>query len=300
MKTFVVVNGTAGAGRALRLWPRVKDELASIRPFDFGVTGRAGHAVELARDAARGGYGLVVAFGGDGTVFETANGLMREDRALATLGVIPAGSGNDIARTLGIPREPAAACELLRDPTPRHVDMFRVNDRYVVGTGGVGFDAEVAALANRWPKYLPGTITYVLAIFARLATFSPVEVELTLDGQTQRTRVLLVAVGNTQYYGGGMRVCPQARVDDGLLEVIVAGPLSKAQTIRLLPTIFSGRHILHPLVTCYRAREVTISSAVPLSIQTDGEVVGQLPVTFRVLPGALPVVAGEPLSPMEL
>ncbi len=295
-----MVNETAGAGKARRLWSRLRDGLTGPT-CDWASTRRPGHARELARDAASRGYDLVVAFGGDGTVHEVVNGIMREERAEAALGIVPAGTGNDIARSFGVPSDPAEACRVLREkPVLRRMDLARVKDRYFVGVGGAGFDAEVAALCNRWPKYLPGTITYVLGIFALLATFNPVEVELALDGEVLRQRILLVALGNTQYYGGGMRMCPLARPDDGLLEVVVAGPLGKLETIRLLPTLFKGRHILHRLVSCYRAREVSIRSATPLSLQADGEVLGQLPATFRVLPGALPVVAGEPLAPLNL
>jgi YegS/Rv2252/BmrU family lipid kinase len=300
MKTFVIVNATASAGRARGRWVRVKDQLAAVRSFDSAHTQRAGHAMELARDASAAGYELVVAFGGDGTVHETANGIMRGDPSRTMLGIIPGGSGNDIARTLGIPRDPSEACGLLKEARTRPMDLIKVGDRYCVGAGGVGFDGEVAALANRWPKYLPGPLTYVLGIVAALATFSPVELELGLDGTLHRPRAFTAAVGNTQYYGSGMRICPLAQTDDGLLDVVIVGPLAKLEVLRMVPLLFKGEHILHPKVVSHRAREVTVRCKVPLSIQIDGELVGKVPATFTNIPGALRVVAGTPLPPMDL
>lgn len=300
MRTFVIINAAASAGRARRTWARIKDQFAAIRSFDSAYTQRAGHAIELARDAAAAGYELVVAFGGDGTVHETVNGIMRADAARTTLGIIPGGSGNDIARTLGIPADPLEACGLLREPRPRLMDLMWVGDRYCVGAGGVGFDGEVAALANRWPKYLPGPITYVLGILVTLATFNPVELELELDRVLHRTRAFTVAVGNTQYYGSGMRICPLAQTDDGLLDVVIVGAISKIEALRLVSSLFKGMHLLHPKVASHRVREVRVRSRVPLSIQIDGELVGKVPATFRNAPGALRVVAGTPLPPMEL
>ncbi|HCC33746.1 MAG TPA: sphingosine kinase [Clostridiales bacterium] len=300
MKTFVIVNATASAGRARRMWIQLKDQLAAIRSFDSAYTQRAGHAMELARDASVAGYELVVAFGGDGTVHETANGIMRGDASRTVLGIIPAGSGNDIARTLGIPATPSQASELLREPRTRPMDLIRVGDRYCVGAGGVGFDGEVAALANRWPKYLPGPLTYVLGIVVTLATFNPVDLELELDGVMHRPRAFTAAVGNTQYYGSGMRICPLAETDDGLVDVVIVGALSKIEVLRMVPSLFKGLHVLHPKVTSHKAREVVVRSKVPLSIQIDGELVGKIPATFTNVPGALRVVAGTPLAPMDL
>ncbi len=300
MKAFVIINATASAGRARRIWPGIKDQLATIRSFELAYTQRAGHAMELAREATAAGYELVIAFGGDGTVHETANGIMRGGADRTALGIIPAGSGNDIARTLGIPATPVEACEFFREPRTRPMDLIQVGDRYCVGAGGVGFDGEVASLANRWPKYLPGPLTYVFGILVKLATFSPVELEVELDSVLHRTRAFTTALGNTQYYGSGMRICPQAETDDGLVDVVIVGALSKIEVIRMVPSLFKGLHVLHPKVTSYRAREVQVRSKVPLSIQIDGELVGKIPATFRNVPAALRVVAGTPLAPMAL
>lgn len=291
MSTLVIVNRTAGHGRAARIWEQVRPVLLGRgSEYAWVETLRPGHATELARDAVSQGYQRVIALGGDGTVHETVNGLALSSVAM---GVIPAGTGNDFAKTLALPRDPTQALTAIDSGRLRRIDLARANDHYYMNVAGVGFDAEVAGEANRIPKYIQGTFGYLISIFRLLPRYSPVTLTIDLDGKRLEQPCLLVSAGNGRYYGGGLKICPEAIPDDGLLDVVVGGDLGKAETLALLPRVFTGTHITHPKVKTYRAVRVRIDSPVPLLIQADGEIVGQTPATFELIPGAL-VVAGAP------
>lgn len=288
MHVHAVVNPQAGWGRGGRIWPRVRPVLEQAGwSVTTSLTERRGHAMEVAR-AARAD--LILAVGGDGTVHEVVNGVLAAG-GRAPVGIVPVGTGCDFARAIGLPRDPLAAARALTGCRRRQVDVGRVNDRYFVTIAGVGFDGEVAARVNRWPKVVGGTLLYVAGILATLATYTPVEVTLDVDGVSTRERVFLVAVGNTAWNAGGMWLVPAARPDDGLLDAVVAGPLGRLETLAVLPKVFSGRHLGHAKVRQVRGRVLRVEAARPLPIQADGELVGGLPATFSVLPQALTVLA---------
>lgn len=283
-----IINPLAGGGRAGRTWPRVR---AVLQDAGWSIvesrTERRGHAMDL---AAASSADVLVAVGGDGTAHEVANGVLRSRRSSA-LGVIPSGTGSDFARALGVPRDPLAAAQALVAARPRRVDVGAVNGRYFLTIAGVGFDGEVARLVNAWPKVLSGTVMYLLGILTTLVTYRPVDVDIALDGLSQRERLFLIAVGNTAWNAGGMWTVPAARADDGLLHTVIAGPLSRLETLVVLPRVFSGRHLDHPKVRQAHALEIRVTGATPLAIQADGESVGTLPAVFTVCPRALTVLA---------
>lgn len=206
------------------------------------------------------------------------------------MGVIPVGTGNDFARALGLPRDPAAAAGMLLAARPKLLDVGIVNGRYFLTVAGAGFDGEVAGQVNAWPKVLGGTAMYVLGILKTLVAYRPVEVEIVIDGIPNRERLFLIAVGNTAWNAGGMWMVPSARADDGILHVVIAGPLSRIETLGVLPRVYSGRHLLHPKIRQAQGREIIVTSTTPLMVQADGEIIGKLPATFRVHPGALEVL----------
>ncbi len=242
----------------------------------------------------------MAALGGDGTISEVANGLLQvaPERRCA-LGVLPGGTGNDFARTLGIPRTPVEAANALFDGETRLLDAGRVNQRYFVNVSGVGFDAEVAREANSIARKVGGIASYVVAILKELWTFSLAPVKLTIDGRTTHRNVLLVAVGNARFCGGGLMLCPAADPSDGAFDVILGEDLTKIETLLLLPRLFNGTHIRHPKVKSYRATKVTVEPERALSIQSDGEIIGTAPVTFELIPRALKVVGCRPAPVAE-
>ena len=248
MRSLVVVNPVAGKGGAPRAWARAGHALSGdgIADWECVASEGIGHARELARAAATAGCERVVAVGGDGTVYEVANGLARSDTAL---GIVPTGTGNDTSRTLGIPSEPIAAARLALTGPIRTIDLGEAEtargSTYFVNVAGFGFDAEVTTRVNALPKLVGGTVPYVAAVLQTLWRFRAPSMRITPGDQIVQGRVFLVAVANGPTYGGGMRIAPDAVADDGLFDVCVVGDLSRWDVVRLIPELYSGRHRSH-------------------------------------------------------
>lgn len=284
----LLVNPTAGKGRGSRLCQPVADRLRAHGYAVDVVIGRdADEAFDQIRNRVAKGVDALVAVGGDGLV----NMALQVVAGTATpLGIVPAGTGNDVARSLGLPLgNPVAAVDLLAASAPRAVDVGRAVGRWFGGVLSSGFDSMVNERANRmtWP---PGRSRYNVAIAAELRTFRPIPFVLELDGERWETEAMLVAVGNGTSYGGGMKVCPGASMVDGRFDVTVLGPISKLEFVRVFPQVYSGRHVDHPAVTVRRARTVSLAAA-GVTAYADGERVALLPVTCDVVPGALQVLA---------
>jgi len=284
----LLVNPTSGKGRGGRLLDPVADRLRRSGVDVDVVVGRdADEAFDRLRDRVAAGVDGVVAVGGDGLVNLALQVVGGTD---VPLGIVPAGTGNDIARALGLGLDdPVAAVDLASAGRTRRVDLGRANGRWFGGVLGSGFDSMVNERANRmtWPS---GRSRYSLAIIAELRTFRPVPYALELDGETWETEAMLVAVGNGASYGGGMRVCPDAQLDDGLLDVTVLGPIGKPEFLRVFPTVYKGTHVHHPAVTVRRARQVVLTSP-GVTAYADGERVSVLPMNVEAMPDALRVFA---------
>ncbi|HEV3474062.1 MAG TPA: diacylglycerol kinase family protein, partial [Actinomycetota bacterium] len=289
----VVANPAAGAGRARRLIPYLEEGLTRLGvDHQFVVSRDAHHAEEASREAAGAGAGAVMAVGGDGQVGACANGVVGTRTALA---VVPAGSGNDFARSLGLePRRPLASLRLLLDGATKRIDVVHARgegwDRRFVCVGGAGFDSEGNEYANSLTR-LSGTPRYVAAMLRTLVRFRMARFTIDVDGRTIRGPAWMVAVGNAPSYGGGMRIVPDAEVDDGLLDLCVVGAFSKPDFLRTFPKVFKGTHVAHPKVQTMRGRRAVLSADRPFEAYADGERLGPLPATFTVEPGALEVVA---------
>jgi diacylglycerol kinase (ATP) len=301
--TLAIVNPLAARRTPRRTWRRLRDEVPGVRDWEWLTTRYAGHATELARAAAasHGRYERVAVVGGDGTVGEAAQGLAHTDLPLA---IIPAGTGNDIARNLAIPRHPLAAARLAATGTPRTIDLGEVRTpeatRGFVNVAGFGFDAEAAERVNRLPRVVGGTLPYLVGTLQTLWRYAAPRVRLSLDGRQIEARIFLVAVGNCASYAGGMRIVPLARPDDGMLDVCLVHALSRLEVLRVIPRLYSGGHESHPAVKLFRCRSLegeVLSAAsdrapVRVSCHADGEQVGGLPVRFAIQPGALRCVTG--------
>jgi diacylglycerol kinase (ATP) len=288
----LLVNPTSGRGKGARLTEPVAERLRSLGASVDVVLGRdAGEALDKIRARVDSGVDAVVALGGDGLV----NLALQVVAGTAVpLGVVPAGTGNDFARALGLSRsDPMAVVDHIANGETRRVDLGRVGTRWFGGVLSSGFDSMVNERANRmsWPR---GRARYNVAMLAELRTFRPVPFELDLDGEVWVTEAMLVAVGNGPSYGGGMRVCAGASLEDGQLDVTVLGPISKLEFIRVFPSVYKGTHINHEAVTVKRARVVSLS-AFGVTAYADGERVASLPVACEAVPQALHVLA-PPLS----
>jgi diacylglycerol kinase (ATP) len=284
----LLVNPTSGKGRGGRLLDPVAERLRHSGIDVDVVVGRdADEAFDRVRNRVAEGVDGLVAVGGDGLVNIALQVVAGTD---VPLGIVPAGTGNDIARALGLALDdPVAAVDLASRGVTRPIDLGRANGRWFAGVLGSGFDSMVNERANRmtWPS---GRSRYNLAILAELRTFRPVPYTLELDGESWQTEAMLVAVGNGSSYGGGMRVCPDARLDDGLLDITVLGPISKPEFLRVFPTVYKGTHVNHPAVTVRRARQVVLTSP-GVTAYADGERVSVLPVHVEAMPEALRVFA---------
>jgi diacylglycerol kinase (ATP) len=283
----LLVNPTSGHGRGARVGREVA---ALLLGAGLAVRQLAGRDVresqDMAYEAVAQGTDALVVVGGDGMVHLGLQAVGGTDVAFA---VAPAGTGNDFARALGIPlRDPAAAAGIVISGTERRIDLGRTASQWFGGVVAAGFDARVNDRANRmsWPR---GRMRYNLAMLAELSVFRPVPYALELDGEAWQTSAMLVAAGNIPSYGGGMKVTPDAIMDDGLLDVMIVKPLSKARFITVFPRVYTGSHVRLPVVEVRRAKRVHID-APGITAYADGERLGPLPQTFDAVPGALRVL----------
>jgi diacylglycerol kinase (ATP) len=284
----MVVNPTSGRGHSLAAADVVQARLETGGIAVSRLTGVDGaDALQLCRAAAATGVDAIVAVGGDGMAHLALQACAGTGTAM---GLVPSGTGNDLARALGLPlNDPRASAELLAAGRTRAVDAVRCGDAWFACVLGIGFDGAVNDRANRmrWPR---GRRRYDLAVVAELRSYRPVHFVLHLDGARTEVDAMLVAVGNAASYGGGMRVCPDALLDDGLVDVVVVGPLSRTRFLRLFPRVFAGTHVTDPAVTVYRASHVTIEGPATATAYADGERMGVPPLVCAVEPGALRVI----------
>ncbi|HEY5846668.1 MAG TPA: YegS/Rv2252/BmrU family lipid kinase [Microlunatus sp.] len=291
----LVVNPSAGKGRAQAMLPQVAGTLR-----DAGVEVRIllsrdfAEARRLTTEAVLAGRGPLAVMGGDGMMHLGINTVMQCGAGLGSgripLGLIPAGTGNDLCRGLGLPpADPVAGAAVIAAGDVRTVDLMEVNGHYVGGVLATGFDALVNARANAlpWPK---GGLRYPLAVVAELSVFSPLRYRLSFDGEEREQYAMLVAIGNTSSYGGGMRICPDADPADGWLDITVVHRASRLKLLRLLPAMYSGRFVRDPCVEQLRAREVRVEGP-GLVGYGDGELIAAAPLDVRVRAGALTVFA---------
>jgi YegS/Rv2252/BmrU family lipid kinase len=308
----LIVNPHAGGGRALRLLPGVEAALrAQGRAFRVERTTSMDHARALAREARDAGE-LVAAMGGDGLTGAVA-GELRDGAGV--LVVLPGGRGNDFARKLGIPHDPVAACELLVDGAERRVDLAvasagadasgtasRGSWQAATAPGGpavgsvflgilsAGIDSDVNRIANETRLPL-GTQVYVYGLLRAIVRWREAEWQLTVDGERRTFAGYSVAVANSGVFGGGMFLAPEASLEDGMLDVVTIAAQGRPAYLRGLPRVFRGTHLRDPAVTLLQGREVAFSADRPFTAYADGDPIAELPVTVRVLPGSLRVVA---------
>jgi len=288
----LLVNPSAGKGRALEILPDVAGSLRdSGANLEILLSRDFAEAKSMAHQAIADGVDVLAVMGGDGMMHLGVNTLAAahaEGRSRTTLGLIPAGTGNDLCRGIGLPpKDAVAAAEIIAAGRSRSIDLARVAETYVAAVLATGFDALVNRRANQmpWPR---GSTRYALAVMAELRVFSPLHYRLTLDGKIRKLPAMLVAIGNTSSYGGGMLICPQADPYDGLLDVTIIHPVGRLKLLRLFPEMYSGSFVRDACVEQLRVREATVEGPGLVGFG-DGEMLGAAPLQVCSVPRALPV-----------
>jgi YegS/Rv2252/BmrU family lipid kinase len=283
----LLVNPASGGGRSLRALPAVIAELDRLgAPHRTVTTQSIEHAAGEAARAGEAGE-TVVAVGGDGLLRPIAAALKGTPNAVA---LVPCGRGNDLARVLGIPRDPAQAARMAVEGGERALDVASVDGTPYLGIASFGFDSEANRIANE-AKLIKGDAVYLYAALRALAAWKPARFEVTVDGDFHAVTGYSVAVGNSRAYGGGMLLLPHAELDDGRLDVLLAAETSKLAFLRHLPRVFKGTHLESPHAHVLKGQVIEVSSDRPFVIYADGDPIGATPATMRVEPRALRVIA---------
>lgn len=299
MKTAAIVNPRAASGKAAARWPSLVQRLGVVEAV---FTQRPGHAEDLARELLDQGFTRILAVGGDGTISETVNGFFREGTPINTaaeLGLIPMGTGGDFQRTAGIGNLDEAVRAITRGKT-RRIDVARIAferhgggraQRYFVNLASFGMGGEVALRAKNFLSSASGKAAFLYATVDVFFRYRPKTVDLSLDGHAPaRYTILNIAIGNGRYHGGGMHVCPRAKLDDGALEVTVIEALGMLALAKDLPVLYSDNVYKHPKAHHARARRITATSSETVSVEIDGEALGTLPIEVEAVPRALRLI----------
>lgn len=284
MYTFIV-NPAAGSGRAQKAMSMIENEMGAraIR-YRMLITERPGHATELAREASgMEGCQSVIAVGGDGTAYEVACGLLDSG---VPMGIIPVGTGNDLIKTVGIPADPLRALDYVLTHPARPVDVGQLNDRLFLNVSGTGFDVQVLECMEDAKKVFHGIWPYLIGIVRAIFRYRAVHVAWTVDGVTEEQDVLLCAVANGRYIGGGIPICPVAEPDDGLLDLIVVQNKPRWMIPFYLPGLLMGKVLGFSFTSHRRCTAVTMRSP-GMHLNIDGEVQAVDEVRFSVMPGRL-------------
>jgi len=288
------VNPVSGGGRALRAEPLVASYFAALgRNVQFVHSRSSEDIREQAAKAAREGYRYVVTLGGDGAFHHLVEGILGSE---AIAGFLPAGNGNDIARDLGIAGDPVSAAEVFLKSRPRTVDLIRVRFgdgrvAHFMGAGGMGLDAEAAHLANTRFKSWPGVTRYLAGTIWTFVREPAFELNAEMDGTRWAGRTLFAAVANATSYGSGVRIAPDAKMDDGWLDVVLVGEVKWKRLVEAIPIVLTTGDLRFDEVKRFRARRVVLRADRAVMVHGDGELLGESPAEFEVLPGAIRVKA---------
>lgn len=302
MKHIFIVNPAAGKGKALELIPIIKEHFTNIEDECIvRVTEYPGHATELAREYSIIEKCRIYSVGGDGTLNETVNGIAKTDSAL---GIIPAGSGNDFIRSIKAGTDIQRLISATINGIERKIDLASANGKYFINVSSVGFDAEIVFNAGKFKKLpgITGSMSYLLSLLYTTVMNKNYGIEVDIDGERQKLNILLVAIANGRYYGGGMLPAPEALLDDGYLDVCLIRETPRRRIFALFPKFMKGLHGQLEEVSFYTAKKIAIESKNDISLSTDGEVVTAKAINFEIHEKAVNVIfpaevkaSGEPL-----
>ncbi|TVZ78840.1 YegS/Rv2252/BmrU family lipid kinase [Aeribacillus composti] len=292
---YFIVNKISGNGKGLKVWKKT-EKLLQEKQINYQVrfTNRPKHAAEIAKELSSEKCYAVVVVGGDGTIHDVANGLINSN---IPLGVIPAGSGNDFARALDIPKDYKKALKRILMGKQRKIDIGRIGNEYFITVMGIGFDGKVAEINNgskykNWLNVIRlGNLSYGLSFLHVLLKYRPVSIQLMVDGEKLVfCNVWLIAIANISNYGGGIKICPNACYNDGLFDICIVHGMNKWELLRTFPKAFKGKHILHPGVTMITGKQVEVISELPVIVQGDGEILTKTPMSVTIQRGGLLII----------
>ena len=289
LDAVIILNPSAGRGRAQRAITEIQTWVKQVGwNTQFMFTERSGHATQLATIAPD--CDVLIAAGGDGTLREVLNGAMRRKGNFPTLGVLPVGTGNDFARCAGIGLNLPSAFNVLAERHTEKIDIAIAGDKFWINVAGMGFDAVVANRINQGIRFTTGTAAYVLAVISELRRFEPIRLKIKTEEESLETLAVLCAVANCQSYGGGMRIAPNANINDGKLEIVLVGEMSKSEFLRQFPKVFKGAHLGHPKVQTWQTESIEVIGPVDTPVLMDGELTAPGGFRTRVLPKAISFV----------
>jgi YegS/Rv2252/BmrU family lipid kinase len=294
VSTVFLVNPASANGSTGRKWP-----VLARRAADLGLRGdalvseRPGHLAELAAEAVRAGATQLAVVGGDGTVYEAVNGLMQAGGGEVVLALLSRGTGTDFARSLGLPRKFDEAVRVVLEGRVRTIDAgratFHHGGAWFANFAGAGISGAIARDANASSKALGGKASFMFSTVKVFARWKSAGVEAVVGGETRRGQMFEIVAMNGPYAAGGMKIAPDASLDDGLLDCVVFGDVTKLDFLTTFPKIYSGRHLAHPKIELLRGASVTVEADPPLPVVLDGEQPGTTPARFEIVPEALRV-----------
>ena len=289
MRIIILLNPTAKRGQARRLLERALEVFHQHNVhFNVRESQSSEHLMELARRACEEKPDLIVSAGGDGTHHYVINGLFRSE---VPLGLLPLGTGNDFAKGVGMPMNLHAAAAALLHGRVREIDLAQVGAAVYGCIAGVGFDSTVTRYANEHARWLSGSLAYTWSLLCCMPEYRPQQLEIIADGESFSGKVLFAVVGNNSSYGGGIRLAPRAKLDDGILDICIVPYMSRLELLRWVPRAYRGEHLNHPRIKYLQARKITLHPTSRMELFGDGEFLQELPATIEVVPRALRVIA---------
>jgi diacylglycerol kinase (ATP) len=289
VRIIILLNPTAKRGQARRLLERaLKVFRRQNVQFEVRESQSSQNLLELARGARKEKPDLIVSAGGDGTHHYVINGLFKSE---VPLGLLPMGTGNDIAKGVGMPMDVQAAAKALLSGQVREIDLAQTEGAVYACIAGVGFDSTVTRYANEHARWLSGSLAYTWSLLRCLPDYGPKQLEIIADGESFSQDVVFAVVGNNVSYGGGIRLAPRAKLDDGLLDICIIPYMSRLELLRWVPRAYRGEHLQHPRIQYLQSRKITLRASSPTELFGDGEFLQELPATIEALPRALRVIA---------
>lgn len=298
---LIIVNPSSASGNTGRHWLNHEPLLRNLLPpFEVWQTTHRGHGRELAQKAIDRGFQTIAVHGGDGTINEVINGLLAGEEKETSLALLPSGTGADLVRTLGISHSLLKAAHKALEGSPHSIDIGQVRftdlegrpaQRAFANVTDVGFGGDLVRYVNSHSKRMGGKLSFLKGLLVTLFSYQNKNIAVTLDDRERlKVRASSIVVANGQYFGGGMWVAPEARLDDGLFEVVVVGDVSKLDVLANTRRLYQGTLAEHPKVKTFKARTVELASEEEVLIDLDGELVGRLPARFQILPQKLSVI----------